>query len=426
MRVLLVNKFHWRKGGSETYYFGLRECLRARGHEVACFSMDDPRNEPCDQSEYFVSSIDYNSGKKVIKKAKEAAAITFSREAKSNFEKLLQDFKPDVIHLNLVHRQITFSILSAPSAIGIPVIYTSHDFILVCPGYLMLDGSGVVCEDCLQGRFFRCFKRKCVKRSRLKSLLAAYEAYYLRMHRVYSKIDRIITPSEYMRGKLLEAGFPSEQVVFLQNFVGKELLTKARIMPSWCRERIFFYSGRLSYEKGVDTVIKAFISIFDDLPEGWRLIIAGDGPEYDAIKAIIPPSASCGIQLLGRVAHDRVLEYTERAFFAVVDSRCRENMPFSVVEALACSTPVIGARIGGIPELVIERETGFLCEPDSVESLSQVMLRAANIAPDDYLMMQRNCREYILNHCSPDRYIEELESLYDTVLLEKGNVLHVK
>lgn len=145
MRILLVNKYFYRKGGAETYFFALAEGLRALGHDVAFFSMQHPNNESSYWSKYFVSEKDYVGDISAFKKVQEASTLIYSFEARRKFEALLEEFKPDVIHMNNVHRQLTFSILDAPylKKHHVPVVYTAHDYILVCPAYTMVNGPNV-------------------------------------------------------------------------------------------------------------------------------------------------------------------------------------------------------------------------------------------------------------------------------------------
>ena len=419
MKILLVNKFHWLKGGSETYYFGLAEGLRRLGHEVIFFSMEDERNKPCDQAEYFVSASDYNGRTGLTEKFHQAVNIAYSKEAKVKFEKLLQAERPDIIHLNLTHRQITFSILDAPSAVGIPVVYTSHDYILVCPNYLMLDGDGNVCDECIGGSFGPCVRKCCVKGSRAKSILAKYEADYLRHRKTYSRIDRIIAPSKYMRDKLLEGGFPEYQVVTMRNFADEDTLMRAGNDCSSKKENTLFFFGRLSPEKGVDVLVAAFLAVMDFIPLGWRLEIAGEGPERDRLEKLISNYAvEDRIKLLGKLEKQEVLNRAERASFTVVSSIWRENMPYSIIESFACGTPVIGADIGGIPELVLDGETGFICESDNIESLASTILKAIQFRNDEdlYCTMQANCKRAVLQSCSLGQYVDDIVSLYEDVI----------
>lgn len=431
LKILMVNKFHYLKGGSETYHFAVGDSLESSGCTVAWFAMDGPKNLPCAQSRYFVSEVDYNGKVSPIRKVKDGLALIYSNEAKRKFNGLLEEFDPDVIHLNLIHRQLTFSILDAPylRKHAVPVVYTAHDYIPVCPACTMLDGLGCVCDDCLSGSFSSCVRKRCVKGSLAKSLLAAGEAIYLRRHGSYRKIDRIIAPSQFMKNKLLEGGFPTQQVVYMQNFAKQEILDNAADGTDRTDrdDPYLLFFGRLSSEKGIDILVEAFINALPSLPGNLRLVIAGDGPERQSVEdriAAAGPEASGRIELVGYQSGADMRHYTERATLAIASSRCRENMPYSIVEAFALGTPVIGTNIGGIPELVEEGRTGLLCEPGDVESLSQAILRGAALVQDGdaYAKMQKNCRTYVLDRCSQDRYMKDLVALYRELIdSKKGN-----
>lgn len=351
MKILLVNKFHWRKGGSETYYFALADGLRALGHEVAFFSMEDERNEPTEWSRYFVTNRDYNGPSSIVDKAKAAQSLVYSKEAREKFDALCREFQPDVIHLNLTHRQITFSILDAPwlKQHPTPVVYTSHDLILACPSYLMLDSEGNVCDSCLGGHFGNCLKKKCVKGSIAKSALAVAEAEWLKRHKTYSRLDRIICPSEFMRNKFIEAGLPERQLVLMRNFLNPDSMSR-EVANQNNEDPYMLYLGRLSREKGVLTLVHAFEKAAPVIPD-WRLVIAGDGPECDAVKvkvSAMPNEISSRIELVGYKTGDALRGLVNRATLAAAPSEWLENAPYAVLEALAAGKPVIRTDLADI------------------------------------------------------------------------------
>lgn len=415
MRILLVNKFHYRRGGSEAYYFALAEGLRSKGHEVACFSMQDDRNLPCEQARYFVSPREYDKPASLTQRLGSATSLIYSREAKRKFDALCREFRPDVIHLNLVHRQISFSILDAPAAQGIPVVYTAHDYVLVCPAYTMLDGGGAVCDDCLDGHFMHCARKRCVKSSLAKSALAVAEAEFLRRHGSYGKVGLFIAPSVFMRDKLVEGGIPAHKVVAMQNFAPDDLMERAggagdatdRTHP------YLLFFGRLSHEKGVELLVRAFLAVLPSLPGDWSLVIAGDGPRRDALLELLGEAQGADhVRLVGSKSGDELRRLVRQASFAVVPSVWRENMPYSIIEAFAQGTPVIGTRIGGIPELVMGGRTGCPCEAGDVGSLAQAIERATSMDVTDYRHMQAACREYVLTRCDQATYISDLVGRY--------------
>lgn len=421
MRILLVNKFHYRKGGAETYYLTVGSELEHMGHEVAYFSMRYPDNLPCEWDKYFVTQREYNNVGNPLQAARDGMALIYSPEAKRNFQALCEEFRPDVVHLNNVHRQITLSILDAPylRENKVPVFYTAHDYVTVCPGYLMLDGDGRVCDACLEdGRYRHCIERRCVKGSRAKSALAAMEASFNRAHKSNRRIDRVIAPSRFMRSKLIEGGWPEGKVVFLQNFADDAILDRAANAGADATDRenpYLLFFGRLSAEKGVDTLLRAFDAALPSLPQDMRLVVVGDGPDAGEFKELAS-SLGCAarIEFAGYQTGGALQVYVERASLAIASSRWRENMPYSIVEAFAAGTPVIGTNIGGIPELVDEGKTGFVCDPGDVQSMADAISRgvSAFLEQPAYARLQRNCRSYVMENCSREKFMNDLVNLY--------------
>ena len=421
MRILLVNKFHYRKGGAETYYLTVGSELERMGHEVAYFSMRHPDNLPCKWDKYFVTQREYNNVKNPFKAVRDGAALIYSPEAKRNFQALCEEFRPDVVHLNNVHRQITLSILDAPylRENKVPVFYTAHDYVTVCPGYLMLDGDGRVCDACLEdGRYRHCIENRCVKGSSAKSALAAMEASFNRCHKSNQRIHRVIAPSRFMRSKLIEGGWPEGKVVFLQNFADDVILDRASNAGADTTDRenpYLLFFGRLSVEKGVDTLLRAFDAASPNLPQNMRLVVVGDGPDAAEFKALASSLDRAGrIEFAGYQTGDALQTYVERASLAISSSRWRENMPYSIVEAFAAGTPVVGTNIGGIPELVDEGNTGFICEPGDVQSMADAISRGVSefLEQPAYARLQHNCRSYVMDNCSREKFMNDLVNLY--------------
>ena len=422
MKILLVNKFHYRKGGAETYYLTVGSELERMGHEVAYFSMKHPNNLPCKWDKYFVTQREYNDVKNPLSAVRDGIALIYSPEAKRNFQALCEEFRPDVVHLNNVHRQITLSILDAPylKEHHVPVFYTAHDYVTICPGYLMLDGEGRVCDACLEdGKYRHCIENRCVKGSRAKSALAALEASFNRAHRSSERIDRVIAPSSFMRSKLIEGGWPEGKVVALQNFADDAILVRASGVAGDVTDRespYLLFFGRLSAEKGVDVLLRAFDAAASSLPRDMRLIVVGDGPDAAEFRELAASLNSAPrIEFAGYQTGDALQTYVERASLAIASSRWRENMPYSIVEAFAAGTPVVGTRIGGIPELVADGVTGFACEPGDVATMADAMVRGAEAFLDApvYVRMQESCRAYVRENCSRDKFMDQLVELYE-------------
>ena len=438
MKILLVNKYFYRKGGAETYFFALAEGLKSLGHEVAFFSMQHSNNEPSYWSKYFVSEKDYVGKISAFQQAKEAATLIYSLESKRKFEALLEEFQPDVIHMNNVHRQLTLSILDAPylKKHRVPVVYTAHDYILLCPAYTMVDGNGKVCDDCLDRRFIHAVKKTCVKGSKAKSGLAFLEAEFLKYHHSYDKIDSIIAPSEFMKKKLDEGGYAGRTVA-MQSFLTTSQMDMAHKVTNTDKfntvDPYFLFFGRLSKEKGILTLVNAFLQATGlrplsggavprsgaegvrVIPGNWTLHIVGDGPERATIENLVKqagPEAEQRIKLLGYKTGEDLQREVGNARCSVLCSEWRENMPYSGLESLAAQTPVIGANIGGIPELVVEGETGFRFESGNPSDLATVLRQAAQVDAARYQAMQRECGRYVEERCRQDGYIHALVRMY--------------
>ncbi|HBK29531.1 MAG TPA: glycosyl transferase family 1, partial [Parabacteroides sp.] len=315
---------------------------------------------------------------------------------------------------------------------------TAHDYILLCPAYTMVNGRGEVCDACLDRHFMHATKNVCVKGSRAKSVLATMEAEFLKLHHSYDKIDLIIAPSKFMKDKLDEGGFAGKTVA-MQNFLtdsqmamGAKVANTHKFEDTEAGTRPYFlFFGRLSKEKGILTLVKAFLQAAgltkgnagaqsDDqnaqvLPDVWDLHIVGDGPERGAIEQLIAstgPQAAVRIHLLGYKSGEELQREVGNARFTVLSSEWRENMPYSGLESLAAQTPIIGARIGGIPELVEEGETGFTFESGNANDLASGMLEAARVSFLQYGYMQQKCINYVEQFCNQIKYVKQLDDSY--------------
>ena len=368
MKILMVNKFFYIKGGSETYYFALRRMLEKLGHTVVDFSMADEKNFPSSYSDFFVSNVDYNGDLSVTQKLRAAKNLIYSNEAKKKLDALIRQEKPDIAHLHIFQHQISLSILDVLKKHNIPVIYTAHDLQMLCPNYQMLTG-GHVCERCKGGNYMSCIQNRCIKDSRLKSALGTVEAYYNRLTRKYDILDRIITPSAFYRQKFLEFGVAPERVVHIPNFLDREC---PQVNPMPAEPPYYLYLGRLSHEKGIPTLIRAAKKT--DI----RLKIVGGGPLYEQLK----PEETDKVELLGFKSGQELTDLVGNAKAVILPSEWYENGPYSAIEALQLGRPIIGADIGGIPELI--RDNGFLFESGSVDALAAAIEKMEALDADAY------------------------------------------
>lgn len=399
MRILLVNKFHYLRGGSEKYYFELAQLLKSKGHTVGFFSMKHEENITTGDAEYFVEEIDLNTGSKL-----KALDVIYSQENKRLMAKALEEFKPDIVHINNFQRQLSASIIDAIKEKNIPIVMTAHDLNPICPASIMLY-NGEVCDDCITKGYAQCIKKKCVKGSTLKSTLGVMEKKYYDIHKVFRKIDCIISPSEFNKNQLVNGKLKYNEIVALHNFVN-ESERNDYVLGDYA-----FYLGRLSKEKGILNLIEAI----GDIPNA-KLLIAGDGPERERIEAYISEHKLDGrITLLGYQNQDSIHKYITNSRFVVIPSICNENCPYSVLEAMEIGKPIVASRIGGIPELIADGENGYLYKADDINELKE---KLTLLLDDDEKVnsFAQKSRELYESYYSPDSYYNELIKIYNKVM----------
>ena len=399
MRILLVNKFHYLRGGSEKYYFELAQLLKSKGHTVGFFSMKHEENITTGDAEYFVEEIDLNTGSKL-----KALDVIYSQENKRLMAKALEEFKPDIVHINNFQRQLSASIIDAIKEKNIPIVMTVHDLNPICPASIMLY-NGEVCDDCITKGYAQCIKKKCVKGSTLKSTLGVMEKKYYDFHKVFRKIDCIISPSEFIKNQLVNGKLKYNEIVTLHNFVN-ESERNEYVLGDYA-----FYLGRLSKEKGILNLIEAI----GDIPDA-KLLIAGDGPERERIEAYISEHKLDGrITLLGYQNQDSIHKYITNSRFVVIPSICNENCPYSVLEAMEIGKPIVASRIGGIPELIADGENGYLYKADDINELKE---KLTLLLDDDEKVnsFAQKSREFYESYYSPDSYYNELIKIYNKVM----------
>ena len=290
----------------------------------------------------------------------------------------------------------------------------------------MIDGEGRRCNECLDGKFRHCVERRCVKGSRSKSLLAAAEARFLRVHDSYEKVDRFVVPSRFMEENLVRGGFDSGKIQVLRNFLPFPLgqddaLNSSATGIGDTEHPYVLFLGRLSREKGPDVLLKAFSMCVEKLRD-LNVVFAGDGPMRAELERSVPSELSSRVSFTGYLRGDALRSLIKGASFVVVPSRCYENFPYSILEAFSFGVPVIGSELGGIPELVVEGSTGFLCKPDDPSSLADALTRSRHmlLASLSYDDMRENCRDLVRCTCDKNRYLTSLTDLYEALILERG------
>lgn len=393
-RILLVNKFYYPRGGDCIQMMNLERLLKSKGHQVAVFSMQYPQNIESEYSHYFIPNVDFTGG--LRGKMKASARIFGFGDVKAAFVKILDDFKPDIVHLHNIHSYISPLVAKLAKKRGCRVIWTLHDYKLACPSYSCLS-KGKPCEACWQDKT-AVIKKRCMKKSRLASAFAYIESKVWNIKRLCRYTDVFICPSSFMAGMMSKAGIPDDKLVTLCNFIDDKKLVSLTGVNKDEREDYYCYVGRISEEKGLRTLLK----VASELP--YTLKIAGTGPLLDGLRT---EYNSDNIVFLGHLDRTGVLRLLSKAKCSVIPSEWYDNNPLSIIESLSMGTPVIGANIGGIPEL-INVNNGLLFSPSDCEDLrSKINEFFFNKKYDNNMVSEKALSLY-----NSDIYYNEIAKIY--------------
>jgi len=395
MKILFANKFFYLNGGSETVFFQERNFLKEQGVEVVDFSMRDERNLPSPFADYFVPHVDYREEKGLPAKLKTAAAFIHSGEALKRLAGLVEKEKPQIAHLHNIYHQLTPSIIPLLKEKGVKVVMTLHDGKLVCPSYLMLN-RGKICVICGGRRFYRATTTLC-QGSFGKGFLLSAEAYWHKWKRSYEGVDLFITPSRFLADLVGKYRLPREKIRVLRNGIDT-----TKFSPGGADRGYALYFGRLSHEKGIETLLSAHAKMDDVIP----LKVVGTGPMEEELRRRFP-----SVEFMGYKSGAKLREIVQQSSFVVVPSEWYENCSMVVLEAMAAGKPVIGSRIGGIPEQVEDGVTGFLFNMGDVSGLAEKM-GILRDDPDLRLRMGKAAREKLVREYSLERHLNDLLGIY--------------
>ncbi len=407
MKVLLIDVYNYYRGGAETVYFNTGALLEEAGHEVVYFTLKWDENIPSPYSDYFPESKGTRRG--VFRQFVNLVNYFYHFEAARNLEKLIDIEKPDIAHVHLIWGQLTSSILRSLKKKGVPTVLTAHDYRIVCPAYAFRDGKGEICEKCRGKQFYNCFFRKCSKGKVIESGVMALEQYFRNLFFHPARmIDGVIFVSDFSKKKHLEY-MPELSHLPIMTLYNMSQISDNR--KSFDDGRYFLYFGRLSAEKGVRTLVDAFINA----PCG-RLKIAGSGPLENELRSLVNESNADNIEFLGFKRGADLNSLIENAAFIIVPSECYENNPMAIVEGNGLGVPVIGSRIGGIPEIIEEGKTGFMFEPGDSKSLVAVVEKVVALTDEGILKMGCEAQRFAREHFGIEQYRKRLMGFYNEVI----------
>ncbi len=403
MRILMVNKFLYANGGSETYMIKLGNYLKSIGHEVEYFGMQHELNIVGNKYGKYTRRVDYrNNSIKLWNTAKTALNSIYSMEARLLIKELIETFKPEIVHLNNINFQITPSIIFEIKRHGIPIVQTVHDVQIACPNHrFYIEHTGQICDLCQFGKYYNCMKNKCVMNSISKSFLATVESYFYHSLDTYNRVDKYICPSKFVADKIMTAGVDPNRIVIQHNYF--ESVKRIELSTT---EDYVLYFGRLSKEKGIETLI----SIFKDLPN-IKIKLAGSGPLLHEVQSA--SLTHTNIEYVGQLGGNDLHKLISGAKFTVYPSEWYENCPLSVIESQSLGVPVIGSDLGGTKELIRDEVTGLVFKGCDMSSFKSSIIRLWN---DASLLseMKKNCQ--ISQSNSLEAYSEKLLDIYGELI----------
>jgi glycosyltransferase involved in cell wall biosynthesis len=403
MKILLINRFHNQKGGADVVYFDTARLLEQNGHEVFFFSANHHDNESYNLAGYFPTYRDYRR-LSLGCKIKAIPSFIYNREAQRNLLNLIDEIKPDVAHIHLFLGGLTTSILKALKKRKVPVVLSVHDYRLICPAYLFIDGENKICELCRDRFYLHCIIKRCSEKSITQSLMLTLDAYFRKYFvKPLNYVDGFIFVSRFIKDKHIEfnsAFKPKAKTLY--NFIPD----LKRIESNASKGEYFLYYGRTSREKGVQFLVE----VADEM--ALPIKIAGTGPLSEHYKN----RTSRDIEFLGYKKGKELWNLVRNASFIIVPSVCYENNPLTILEAYAYGKPVIGARIGGIPEIIEHGKTGFLFDAGNKEQLKDTLIIASQLNASHYKKMSLNARQFAESHFDPDLHYRNLMNIYNEVV----------
>jgi glycosyltransferase involved in cell wall biosynthesis len=401
--LLSINNYYYRRGGAEVVFLEQNRLFEEIGWEVVPFSMRHPKNLPSRWRDWFVDEIEFGEHYSLSQKVCNSSKIIFSFEARRNIADLATRVNPGVAHAHNVYHHISPAIFGSLKSLGVPTVLTLHDLKIACPAYKMLTHDGV-CERCKGGAIWNVARHRCVKESLSLSMMIMVETFVHRLLGCYSRhVDRFVVPSRFYIEKLVEWGWPRERFRYVPNFVDVEQLE-----PRGPPGEAFLFFGRLGPEKGLATFVNALALAG---AKGW---IVGIGPEEGRLRTLVARTGA-HVEFLGYRTGEALFDAIRRARAIVLPSEWYENAPMSVMESYALKRPVLGAAIGGIPELIRVGETGAMFPSGDAEALATRFREFIRMPGDEIQAMGEAGRRWMEEDFTSTRYRDRLLELYREV-----------
>lgn len=411
MKILLVNYRYFISGGPEKYMFNIKKMLENNGHQVIPFSIHSNKNIKTEYSKYFVEPIG-NRDATYFEDCRKTPKIlwqmvirsVYSLEVKNAIQKEIREVKPELVYIIHFINKLSPSVIRGAKQMGLPVVLRLSDYFLLCPRFDFLSGTDI-CEDCITKGYRSCIKKRCVKGSFAASLIRVLSMKIHSFLHIYKDVDAFITPSEYLKNKLVQSGFEEKKFYCVPTFTTSKMHVGNFVIGTYG-----LYLGRITVEKGVATIIKAY----EKLPEHYVKIMGDDTTdEALRLKKYVTDHNLKNIEFLGFRAGEELEEVIINSRFTMIPSIWYDNLPNAALEAFNYSKPVIASNIGSLPELVIDGINGYLFNPYKIDE----MIEKIKLLDDDKIVqtMGVNSRKYLDSKFASQTHYEALMRIFATI-----------
>jgi glycosyltransferase involved in cell wall biosynthesis len=407
MNILIAHWAWYPSGGDWTYIDSICKLYESKGHHIIPFSVHNEKNFPTTYEKYFLDSVDYKSfyGKIPLKKGIATAINSiYSTESKQKLRLLLGENKIDIVQLNSITNYHTPSIIPIFNEAKIPIVWRILDYRLICPNSTFLSNDKI-CEACIQNKFYNCILKKCKKNSLLASTLLAIENYTYSILPYYKNVDMFLFQSEFTRDMFVKFGFDIKKTHIIENSYDC-----TEVKPNYIGDNYLLYFGRISKEKGILTLLKAMKAIPDI-----KLKIVGDGPELVSYENYATENLLKNVSFMGPKWGKDLDPIIKNSEFVIVPSEWYDPSPYVVLQAFAHGKPVVASNIGGLKDLIIDKNNGLLFKPGDPNDLS---LTINNLILDKNLIqkMGKNARRILEYKNNPERYYEDTMNVFTNLI----------
>lgn len=411
MKAIFASKFYYRRAGLESYMLNLKRLLEKNGHKIIPFSTNYSQNDPSEYSSYFCKYHDISdiNSTKVSTSILSFLNMFYNHEAYRKVKKLIDDANPSFFQGFGITKHLSFSVFKAAKNCNLKTIMRLSDYALICPASIGLDGNGRVCSDfkCTKHSNIHCIKTRCIKNSALMSFAGFFETKINQVLKTYLRtIDHFIAPSMFLRDIFLQYfKIPEHRITYCPIFFDPDGIKQRKIVRKTSPRPYVLYAGRLSPEKGILTLIEAAKQL-----NGVDVKIAGDGPQRLEVQKAAENHPS--IELLGFLPYASLERHIAESSGLVIPSECFENSPNVVLEAYSHSVPAIGSNIGGIPELIVDGQTGYLFEMGNPSDLAQKI----SAIVDHHSELGQNGNAFSRERFNKETHYSRLMEIYNRVL----------